>query len=156
MGAAVAIRRATAADAEEVIRLRLAFLREYGEAEGRPFPVALESATREYVQRMLSTGDLRFWFAEADRAVAGCCALILFDRPPSYGNPAGLTAYLLNVYTVPAYRRRGIASRLIEEALRHAKSIGAGRVSLHTSSAGRAVYERLGFKGRDNEMDLCL
>lgn len=156
MGAGVTIRRATAEDVEQVVRLRVAFLREYGESEGHRFPEVLEDATRRYVARMLESGGLRFWFAEDDGEVVGCCALIFFDRPPSFGNPTGLTAYLLNVYTVPQRRRRGIASMLIEESLRHARSAGAGRVSLHTSSAGRTVYEKLGFKRRDNEMDLSL
>ena len=149
-----AIRRATAADSEVVVRLRVAFLREIAAAERRPFPESIESSTRDYVRRTLGSGDLRVWFAEADGRVAGCCALILFDRPPSFGNPAGLAAYLLNVYTLPEFRRKGIASRLVEEALRHARELGAGRMFLHTSAAGRALYEKVGFKVKDNEMDL--
>ena len=137
-----------------MIRLRLDFLREIGEVEGRVSPAGLELTTRDYVNRTLKTGQLSVWLAEENGASLGCCALILFDRPPSYGNPSGLTGYLINVYTLPAHRRRGIAARLIREALRHAREVGAGRVSLHTSLAGRALYEKLGFKPRDNEMDI--
>jgi ribosomal protein S18 acetylase RimI-like enzyme len=148
------IRRATAEDAEEVTRLRVEFLREVGEAEGRSYPPEIKTTTRDYVVRTLKTGALCCWLAEEGGRTVGCCALILFDRPPSYGNLSGLAAYLLNVYTVPAHRRRGIAARLIEEALRHARQIGAGRVFLHTSVAGRALYEKLGFRAKENEMDL--
>ena len=154
MAALTVIRRAAVDDVEEVTRLRLEFLREIAEAEGRPFPDAVERGTREYVRRTLASGDLRFWFAEVDGRVVGCCALILFDRPPSFGNPTGLAAYVINVYTVPEFRRRGIASRLLEETLRHAREIGAGRAFLHTSAAGRPLYEKLGFKVKDNEMVL--
>ena len=154
MDAPAAIRRATLDDVEEVVRLRVAFLREFADAEGRAFPETIEASTRAYVTRTLKSGGLRFWFAEEAGRVVGCCALILFDRPPSFGNPAGLAAYLLNVYTLPEFRRKGIASRLVEEALRHARELGAGRMFLHTSAAGRALYEKLGFKVKENEMDL--
>ena len=154
MDAPAAIRRATLDDVEEVVRLRVAFLREFADAEGRAFPEIIEASTRAYVTRTLASGGLRFWFAEEAGRVVGCCALILFDRPPSFGNPSGLAAYLINVYTVPSHRRRGIALRLVQETLRHAREIGAGRAFLHTSPAGRALYEKLGFKVKDNEMDL--
>jgi GNAT superfamily N-acetyltransferase len=64
-------------------------------------------------------------------------------------------AYVLNVYTEPAHRRRGLARRLMREVLAWARRKGAAIVSLHASDAGRPVYEGLGFKeGREMRIRL--
>jgi predicted GNAT family acetyltransferase len=60
-------------------------------------------------------------------------------------------AVLLNVYTQPAWRRRGIAERLVREVLAWAAARGVSSVVLHASAAGRRLYERLGFAAT-NEM----
>jgi ribosomal protein S18 acetylase RimI-like enzyme len=122
------IRAATIDDVDEVVHLRMEFLREFAQQDGKTLPDSLPRAIRAYAERTLPIGALRFWIAELDGRVAGCCALLMIDRPPSLNNLSGLTAYLLNVYTVPACRRRGVASALLREALRHAREAGAGRV----------------------------
>lgn len=64
-------------------------------------------------------------------------------------------AYINAVYVQPPYRRRGIASQLVERAVAWAREHGCTRVRLRSSDAGRSVYERLGFRtGREMERDL--
>lgn len=55
------------------------------------------------------------------------------------------TAYILNVYTEPAHRRRGLARLLVAEILAWCVAHDIPRASLHASEAGRSVYEQLGF-----------
>ena len=62
---------------------------------------------------------------------------------------------IVNVYTEPAYRRRGLARRLMVAMLEWAHGEGYGTVSLHASDFGRSLYESLGFKAT-NEMRLQL
>merc|ERR1719469_1228543 len=46
------------------------------------------------------------------------------------------------VYVLPTYRRRGIATRLMESVKQHWHRVGCLRgVLLHASPAGRAVYQ---------------
>lgn len=71
--------------------------------------------------------------------------LALFVRLPYPGNLAGREAYLLNMYTVPAWRARGIATALLDAMTAHARAMGLGKVWLHASDAGRPLYERIGF-----------
>jgi GNAT superfamily N-acetyltransferase len=76
---------------------------------------------------------------------------------PSPGGPGGTPvvgeqARLLNVYTEPAWRRRGIAERLVREALAWAAARGVGAVTLRASADGRSLYERLGFVAATHEM----
>ena len=49
------------------------------------------------------------------------------------------------MYTVPSYRRQGYAKAILTTALSFAKREGYGKVWLHSSEAGRALYEHHGF-----------
>jgi GNAT superfamily N-acetyltransferase len=63
----------------------------------------------------------------------------------------GRHAIVLNVWTEPNWRRRGLATLLIEEILAWARTERLDRLVLHASDEGRSVYERLGFI-QTNEM----
>ena len=54
--------------------------------------------------------------------------------------------YLLSMYTEPKWRRLGLASRIVTEAMKWAKSNGYGEIRLHASSMGRGIYIRQEFK----------
>jgi GNAT superfamily N-acetyltransferase len=64
-------------------------------------------------------------------------------------------ATILNVYTDPEYRRRGVARQLMETMIDWCKREGLARVNLRASDTGRHLYESLGFKP-SNEMRLPL
>jgi len=64
------------------------------------------------------------------------------------GGPQGL---IVNVYTEPGWRRRGIGELLMREVLDFTRARGIHNVVLHASAEGRALYERLGFR-QTNEM----
>ena len=57
----------------------------------------------------------------------------------------------VNVYTEPAWRRRGIARALMHAMMRWSTERGFDRVVLHASEAGRPLYASLGFAAT-NEM----
>ena len=64
-------------------------------------------------------------------------------------------AYVNGVYVYPAYRRRGIARRLMQMALEWARERGCAQVRLRSSDEGRPLYEQLGFRA-STEMQLDL
>jgi GNAT superfamily N-acetyltransferase len=64
-------------------------------------------------------------------------------------------ATILNVYTNPEYRRRGLARKIMQTIIQWCKREGLARVTLHASDDGRHLYESLGFES-SNEMRLKL
>jgi len=50
-----------------------------------------------------------------------------------------------NVYTIPAWRSRGVATAILIATIGYAQQQGARLVFLHTSDAARSLYENLGF-----------
>lgn len=147
------IRRAGNEDIEAVIRLRLAFLQNVQPGAG-PISPAHAEATRRYIEDKLPTGELLVWFAEEDGQILGTSGLVFFHRPPTLVNLSSVHGYVLNMYTAPAHRRRGVATALLEETIAYVKTTEARRVYLHASEMGRPVYARLGFEATDDEMVL--
>lgn len=83
--------------------------------------------------------------AEVDGEVVASATTALFVRPPYPGNLAGREGYLLNMYTLPAHRRQGLAGALLDQMADYAVAQQLGRVWLHASDEGRPLYERIGF-----------
>jgi len=57
----------------------------------------------------------------------------------------GRQGTIVNVFTEPQWRRRGIAGRLVKEIITWSRNEQIDRLLLHVSDDGRSVYERLGF-----------
>jgi GNAT superfamily N-acetyltransferase len=87
--------------------------------------------------------------------VAGS-GIVLLDWGPTRGDPNPLRARLVNVYTAPAYRRRGLARALIQTALDEAARLRIGTATLGASAQASALYLELGFQVSGNEMVLRL
>ena len=106
----------------------------------------LAAASRKYFTAALRNGEYHGWLVEhAGVVIAGGGALLRRLLPaPSRLDP-GEEAYVLNVYTEPDHRRRGVARRLTEHILDWCRARGVTRVALHASIDGRPLYEQLGF-----------
>ncbi len=113
---------------------------------------ALERRSVSWTERMIRESKYFGWIAtDAGRPVASAGLLIL-DWPPHPFDPEGeLRGYLLNVYVEPEYRKRGLAHDLVERCMAEARRRGIRVVTLHSSQAGRPIYERFGFRAT-NEM----
>ena len=149
------IRAATIADAAAIAHHRVAMFRDMGILpEGEA--TELLAASHAYLMTALPSGQYLGWVVEArGRIVAGGGALLrrLLPRP---GHVHGSEeAYLLNVYTDPQHRRRGLARQLMQLILAWCDTRGITRITLHASNAGRLVYQGLGFVDT-NEMRLVL
>ena len=142
----VTIRAALPADVEELVRLRLALQQEVGDLPDGTDPAPQAQAIREYLEETLPSGAFRAWVADAGDRLVACSGLVLFRRPPSRQNLGGWEGYLMNMYTEPAWRGRGLASALVHECITFTRTqTPARRIRLHATSAGRPVYERAGF-----------
>lgn len=141
----VRIRHATGRDLEVLVRHR----RLMWEAIGDHTQEELDAADREYrnwARRRLKTGKLVGFLAEAPdgRILAGGCVWLRENQPRPGWNDR-VIPYLLSMYTESGHRGRGLATRIVQEAIRWSRSQGYARLVLHASDEGRGVYEKLGF-----------
>ncbi len=149
-------RRATIEDLEELVEKRMAMRAEREESECSLSIEDFSSRTREYFQKHIPDESFIAWVAIDIGAIVATSGLCVHHVPPTYGNPSGKVAYLVNMYTVPEHRGKGIASKLLEYLVEEARQRGCGRVTLNTSKSGRRVYEKFGFRDMAGEMEYVL
>jgi len=101
---------------------------------------------RRWAKGRLKTGELIGFIVEANGKLAGSGCIWLRPRQPKPGNTKGVQPYLLSMYTEHAFRGKGVATKIVTEAVRWAKAKGFQQMTLHASDMGRSIYEKLGFK----------
>ena len=145
------IRPARSDDIPTVVDYRGRMLRELGWSdESRLEQVA--PLAEEYLRQQFASGGCTGFVAEKPAAsgsgaaeIVATVVVVWQSVPPSPRNLAGRQAYVLGMYVVPEYRRRGIAKALMEATVACATASGVPAITLHASDPGRALYEQLGF-----------
>ncbi len=151
------LRPATAADAALLTQLRRALFDDLGRGADAEGTLAFERACEPVLGEALANGTAMAWLVEDHAGAAVATAMLLiFPRLPTPRDRRAAEGYLLGVFTVPAWRRRGLARTLVTAAIEEARRLGLARVRLSTSAEGRALYAALGFRGNPNAMELVL
>ena len=150
----VAFRLATAKDLDALVTLRARFLSEVYEAEASSPNLLI--GIRRYFQAALRDGDFVAFVASIGQTVVATTGLVFHQHPPTPENISGREGYILNIYTHPKFRGRGIARVLLKKLLDHAREAGCPRVSLHALPKGKALYKDAGFIDAEGEMVLAL
>lgn len=137
-------RSAAIRDIPQLVSLRLSYL---AEDLGPLEPAAAASISERlfpYFDEHMGKGLLAY-VAEQDGRLASTALVILVDKPASPSFPTGRTAILLNVYTLPEFRRQGHAQALVCMALDGARQNGASYIELKATEAGLDLYRKVGF-----------
>ena len=90
--------------------------------------------------------DLFAYVCRAGELIAGCCFLFVSEKPPNPSFINGKTGTLLNVYTRPEFRRKGIAGRLIKMLIADSSEMKLDFLELKSTDEGYELYKSLGFE----------
>ena len=150
------IHQATSDDIETLTNLRVALFKDIGDITDEKHAEAFREATHRYLSEALPRGKFLAWVAEEDGQIVGTSGLIFFEQAPTPGNLVGSEGYVLNMYTVPQWRGRGIARTLLEEIIKYVKNTGTTQLWLYATDEGRPLYEKLGFVALTDAMGLKL
>ena len=140
------IRRATSKDLELLVHHRHKMFEEMTRPTEEELRVQDESY-RAWAKEMMERRLVHGYVVTTSRrlpAASGC--VWLREIQPSPGHPHGMVPYVLSVYTLPEFRRKGLASMIVEEAMAWARKHGYHKIVLHASKTGRKVYSQLGWK----------
>jgi GNAT superfamily N-acetyltransferase len=146
------IRLALPEDAELIGRQRRQMFLDAGHADD-DLMAAMERAFVPWVRAKIAENNYIGWLASEDGTIVGGAGLWLMDFPPHFLDAAPVRAYLLNFYTAPEFRGRGLANSLLDKCVDEARRRGCEVVTLHASKFGRPIYEKKGFR-QNNEMML--
>lgn len=151
----IAIRKARPEDLKHILHHRRAMFEEIGFCDSAVLE-GVDHVSRKYFREALRRGTYLGWLAEdSDGQIVGGGGIVVAAWPGYPGETRAERAWILNMYTEPGARRRGVAKRLLEAMIEWCRHEGYGAVSLHASAAGRPLYETIGFQ-QTNEMSLKL
>jgi GNAT superfamily N-acetyltransferase len=144
----ITYRKATADDLEALARLRWAM--QFERQEEHPSDpetwATYLAAYRDAFAEQIAQGGFDAWLAEDGGQAVSCVVLLWWRTPPIFDQLVRRRGMVSSVYTLPEYRRKGIARELMRMLIAQAKEMEIRRLVLWASEMGRPMYEGLGFE----------
>ena len=147
-------RRATIVDLNELVRTRIEVLRAANKLDESVDMSDVERQSRDYYTKALTDGSHTAYLVYDGDKFVGAGGVSYFRVMPTYHNPSGEKAYIMNMYTAPEYRRKGIAFKTLDLLVQDAKERNVKAISLEATDMGRPLYEKYGFVKMNDEMEL--
>lgn len=147
-------KKASLSDLEMLTQTRIEVLRAANQLDCSTDLSIVQKQTRAYYQEALLAGTHIAYLVFHDRKFVGSGGVSFFKVMPTYHNPSGNKAYIMNMYTSPKYRRKGIAYKTLDLLVKAAKEKGIEAISLEATLSGQPLYERYGFIKMEHEMEL--
>ena len=147
-------KKATIADIDELVKTRIIVLRAANKLSNDVDMSLVEKESYEYYKRALENGEHIAYLVYDNGAFVGAGGVSFYQVMPTYHNPTGKKAYIMNMYAAPEYRRQGIAIHTLDLLVKDAKEQGVLQIALEATDMGRPLYERYGFVKMEDEMEL--
>ena len=148
-------KKATAEDIDELERTRIIVLRAANKLSDDVDMSVVEKESCAYYNWALETGEHIAYLVYDKEKFIGAGGVSFYQVMPTYHNPSGKKAYIMNMYTAPEYRRQGIAIHILDLLVKDAKAQGVSQIALEATDMGRPLYERYGFVKMEDEMELA-
>ena len=157
------IRQATPEDAAVIGWHRARMFQDMGLVPDKLFE-SYRTKALDRLSQALASGDYVGWLASEtnapEKVIAGAGVVIRVVPPFPHRHEngeitiaEGRQGVIVNVFTEPEWRRRGIAKQLMKKIIAWSRKQSLDDLVLHASDDGRALYEQLGFV-LTNEMRL--
>ena len=147
-------KKATIEDIDELVRTRNIVLRAANKLSDDVDMSVVEKESYEYYKRALETGEHITYLVYDNGTFIGAGGVSFYQVMPTYHNPTGKKAYIMNMYTASEYRRQGIAFHTLDLLVKDIRKQGVSQITLEATEMGRPLYEKYGFVKMEDEMEL--
>ena len=147
-------RKATTDDLDILTKTRIEVLRAANGLDDNTNMSRVEKETRAYYENALANGSHTAYLVFDGDVFIGAGGISYYTVMPTFHNPTGRKAYIMNMYTRPDHRRMGIATKTLDLLIQDAKKRNITFISLEATDMGRKLYERYGFVSMTSEMEL--
>ena len=151
----ISYRKAIIEDCDTLAIIRMDNLSKYKKTESDEDWEALHNSVKHYFKSGIENGTLITWLACDGDEIVATSGLTFFMVTPSTTNITGKQGYITNMYTYPAYRRRGIGRKLLELTVEDAIIQGCGRMVLYKTGMAERMYGSYGFEDASGYMTYC-
>jgi len=107
-------KKATIEDINELVRTRIIVLRAANKLSDDVDMSLVEQESYEYYKRTLENGEHIAYLVYDNETFIGAGGVSFYQVMPTYHNPTGKKAYIMNMYTASEYRRQGIAFHTLD------------------------------------------
>lgn len=137
--------RASIDDLDQLVGLRAAYLTEDHGAVPKEQLEMIMQKLPDYFRKHLNR-DCFVYAAKNGGEIVSCCFLLIFEKPSSPVFINGIVGNVLNVYTKPEYRRKGLAGTLLKMLLDDSVKMGLDFAELKATDPGYSLYKSVGFE----------
>ena len=138
-------KKATIDDLEFLVETRIEVLRAANKLDKSVDMTVIKEQSYDYYKKALSNKTHIAYLVFDGEKFVGAGGISFFRVMPTFNNPSGNKAYIMNMYTSPCYRRKGIAYKTLDLLVLSAKERGISSISLEATEMGHPLYERYGF-----------
>ena len=146
------VRQGTVADLATIIHHRRSMFYDMGYTDVAALD-KMEATASPFLKKAIEKGEYHAWLVEIGGKVVAGGGVLNIALPSTTRDVESRRAMILNMYTEPEHREKGLARLIMEAMILWCREQGYNSVSLHASDAGRHLYESLGFMPT-NEMRL--
>lgn len=150
----ITYKQANLDDIELLVKSRIIVLREANHLDDSADMSEVKAQSYDYYRKAIPNGECIVYLVFDDDKFVGCGGVSFFRVMPTCHNPTGKKAYLMNIYTSPKYRRKGIAYKTLDLLIKATREKGINHITLETTSMGQPMYEKYGFTKMNDEMEL--
>ena len=147
-------KKATIEDIDILTETRIEVLKAANKLSDDADMSEVKEQSYNYYKKALRDGTHIAYLVFDKSRFAGAGSVSFFQVMPTYHNPSGKKAYIMNMYTHPDYRRMGIAYKTLDMLISGTKCKGITSISLEATAMGRPLYEKYGFVKMNDEMEL--
>lgn len=131
---------------ELLTRYRMAYLTELQGERPAEYQQKLSEELNRFFKEAMDEDRFFAFMAELDGEIVSFGGMVIKKIPGDFNQSMYLEGDILNMYTIPAARRKGISALILEHLIEEAKRRGISKISLHTTKDGEKLYRKFGFE----------
>ncbi len=152
----VLVRKADVDELDLLMEWRMRVLAEVFPATENEDRSDIAANNEDYYRKHLPDGTHTACFAvdEETGEIIGCGGICYQEEMPSPDNHGGKNGYLMNIYTQPEVRGKGVGRKIVEFLIGDARSKDVEKIFLESSDTAKGLYYEIGFTDVSDYMKL--
>ena len=132
-------------DIKTLVEYRLIFAQELAGVMPPEQVNILRTQLTDYFEHATAARSCLSVIAQYGKQVAGIGTVQFREQPGNFKNLSGRWGYVMNMYTVRKFRKKGICTAILELLVEEGRKCGIAAFELHATPSGEPVYQKSGF-----------